>query len=98
MSLSLKAKLTALISLLVLFVVVVTSGWYISALIRFTLVTAHNDAYAEAQRLISQSALVLNQAHLPPGMNPDNPQDLRNFAQQTLNDNRALVSFVGSGQ
>jgi signal transduction histidine kinase len=98
MSLSLKAKLTALISLLVLLVVVATSVWYVSGLIRFTLVTAHNDAFAEAQRLISQSGFVLNQAHLPPGMNPDDPEDLRNFAQLTLNDNRALVSFVGSAQ
>jgi signal transduction histidine kinase len=98
MSLSLKAKLTALISLLVLVVVVATSAWYVSALIRFTLVSARSQAIDEAQRLISQSAVVLNQARLPAGMNPENPEELRSFASQTLNNDPQLVSFIGSAQ
>lgn len=98
MSLSLKAKLTALVSLLVLVVVVATSAWYVSALIRFTLTSAHSLAMDEAQQLISQSAVVLNQARLPPGMDPENPEDLRTFARQTLNDDQQLVSFIGSAQ
>lgn len=96
--LRLKAKLTALISLLVLVVVVATSAWYVSGLIRFTLVSAHNQAMAETQRVISQASVALNQVRLPPGMNPDNVDDLRKFASQTLNDDKGLVSFIGSAQ
>src|SRR5579863_408337 len=98
LSLSLKAKLTALISLLVLVVVVATSAWYVSSLIRFTLASAHTQAIDEAQRLISQSAVVINQARLPPGMNAGNPEDLRKFASQVLNEDQQLVSFIGSAQ
>jgi signal transduction histidine kinase len=98
MSLSLKVKLTALISLLVLVVVVATSAWYVSALIRFTLDSSRRQATDEAQRLISQSAVVLNQARLPPGMSADNPEELRTFALQTLNQDVQLVSFIQSSQ
>ena len=96
MSLSLKVKLTALISLLVLVVVVATSAWYVSALIRFTLSNAQSRAMDEAGRLVSQAGVVLNQARLPPGLNAGSREDLRKFASQTLNADPELVSFVES--
>lgn len=96
MRLSLKVKLAALISLLVLVVVVVTSWLYVSALLRFTLEGFHSRALAEAKRVLVQSSDVLNQASFPSSLNPESSNDLRTFARSTLNGDSRLRSFVES--
>ncbi|HEY6293996.1 MAG TPA: histidine kinase dimerization/phospho-acceptor domain-containing protein, partial [Terriglobia bacterium] len=93
---SLKAKLTALISCLVLLVVMVTSTLYVSALIRHTLDDVHLRAWDVARRVYDQARYVLNQAQFPASLNPENPDDLRRFARDTLNADRRLLDFIQS--
>jgi len=94
MRLSLKTKLTLLISALVLLVVVVISGLYCSALVHYTL----NDAAVHAQDLTlqvyDQSREAIEQARMPAGTDPNDPIQLRQFAKDVLSNDHELVSFL----
>jgi signal transduction histidine kinase len=96
MSLSLKAKLTALISVLVLAVVVVTSALYGRALIRHALDDVAGRAQDVARQVYDQSREVLAQSRMPAGLDPGNPDDLRIFAQEALNADPRLLSSIQS--
>ena len=96
MSLSLKAKLTALISVLVLVVVAVTSALYGTALIRHALDDVAARAQDVARQVYDQSREVLAQSRMPAGMDPENRADLRAFARQTLNSDPRLLSSIQS--
>ncbi len=96
MRVSLKAKLTALISALVLVVVVVTSGLYCLGLVEHTLDDVASHAQDLTRQVYDQSRESLAQAHMPVGMDPNDPSQLRKFAQDALNSDRELVSSVQS--
>lgn len=94
MRLSLKTKLTLLISALVLLVVVAISGLYCWALVHYTL----NDVAIHAQDLTrqvyDQSREAIEQARMPAGTDPNDPVQLRQFAKNVLSNDHDLVSFL----
>lgn len=94
MRISLKAKLTALISALVLLVVVAISVLYCSGLVDYTL----NDVATHAQDLTrqayDQSRKAIGEARMPAGMDANDPAQLRKFAQDVLSNDVDLVSFL----
>lgn len=96
MSLSLKAKITALIAVLVLAVVVVTSALYGRALIRQALDDVAGRAQDVARQVYDQSREVLEQSRMPVGLDPGNPDDLRIFARDALNADPHLLSSIQS--
>lgn len=96
MRLSLKAKLTALISVLVLLVVVAISGLYCYAIIQHTLRDVSGRAQDLTRQVYDQCREVLASAQMPSGMNPNDPAQLRTFAQSTLNSDVGLVSGIQS--
>ena len=81
MRLSLKAKLTALITLLVLLVVVVTSTVYISNLTRQALLEVQTKGEYVASEVSHQAGAALAGSHMPEGENPQDFQALRSFVQ-----------------
>ncbi|HUI40702.1 MAG TPA: ATP-binding protein [Terriglobia bacterium] len=96
MSLSLKAKLTALISCLVLGVVVATAALYWSLLIHHAFADVSNRGQDVAHQVYEQSRAVLANARLPAGMNPNDPAQLISFAQSALTADPSLLSSVES--
>ncbi|HXJ94675.1 MAG TPA: ATP-binding protein [Terriglobia bacterium] len=96
MRLSLKAKLTALISLLVLMVVVAISVLYCSALIQHTLLNVSGRANDITKLVFEQSRQALNVAPVPPGTDFHNPDQVRNFLHTALNGDSRLVSLLES--
>jgi signal transduction histidine kinase len=96
MKLSLKAKLTALISLLVLFVVVAISSLYCLGLVRHTLVDVANRAGDLTRQVYSQCRDAISRTRMPVGMDPADPEQLRKFAKETLNGDPTLVSSIQS--
>jgi signal transduction histidine kinase/HAMP domain-containing protein len=96
MRLSLKGKLTALISLLVLFVVLGTSSLYISSLVRHALAGVQSRGESVAEEIYHQADTALEGAHMPPTTDPNNPQQVRDFVQQTLASNPGLRSLMES--
>ncbi len=73
MRLSLKAKLTALITLLVLLVVVVTSTVYISNLTRQALLEVQSKGEYVANEVSHQAGAALAGSHMPEGEKPAGP-------------------------
>ena len=96
MRLSLKAKLTALITLLVLLVVVVTSTVYISNLTRQALLEVQNKGEYVASEVYHQAGTVLAGSHMPEGENPQDFQALRSFVQTRLSSDPGLTSLMES--
>jgi nitrogen-specific signal transduction histidine kinase len=96
MRLSLKSKLTALISLLVWTVVVATSALYCSALIEHTLLDVSGRANDITKLLFEQSREALTAAPVPPGTDFHNPEQVRNFLRTALNNDSRLLSLLES--
>src|SRR5450759_1097962 len=96
MRLSLKAKLTALISLLVLLVVVSTSTLYISNLTRQALLDVQSKGEYVANEVYHQAGAVLAQSRMPAGANPADFEGLRRFVQQRLSTDPGLASLIES--
>ena len=96
MRLSLKAKLTALITLLVLLVVVVTSTVYISNLTRQALLEVQSKGEYVANEVYHQAGAALAGSHMPEGENPQDFQALRSFVQTRLSSDPGLKSLMES--
>ncbi len=99
MRLRLKAKLTALITLLVLLVVVVTSTFYISNLSHQALLEIQIKAEHVADEVYHQAYTALKGSHMPEGENPQNLSALRTVVQSRLESdpglNTSMESAVG---
>ncbi len=99
MRLSLKAKLTALIGLLVLVVVLAISALYFSILTHESLAAVGRRGRYVADEIYHQAQTVLAQSHLPAGMKPSDTQAVLKFIQTRLaedpNLNSAIESAVG---
>ena len=96
MRLSLKAKLTALITVLVLLVVVVTSTVYISDLTRQALGDVQSKGEYVANEVYHQAGVALAGRHMPEGQDPQDFQALRNFVQSLLSSDPGLNSAMES--
>ncbi|MGD0921734.1 MAG: ATP-binding protein [Terriglobia bacterium] len=96
MRLGLKAKLTGLISFLVLLVVLATSTLYLSSLTRQALAEVESRGQYVANEIYHQARSVLAQSHMPTGADPTDPQALRRFVQSTLAADRGLASLIES--
>jgi signal transduction histidine kinase len=96
MTLSLKAKLTALIALLVLLVVVATSTVYILNLTRQAMREIHSKGEYVASEVYNQARTVLAQSRMPAGASPEDFQALRSFVQERLSSDPGLASLMES--
>jgi PAS domain S-box-containing protein len=96
MGLSLKIKLTALITLLVLLVVLATSTLYLSRLTRQALREVESRGEYVANEIYHQASTLLSQARMPAGSNPLDPQALRSFVQARLAADAGLSSLLES--
>lgn len=96
MRLGLKAKLTGLISLLVLLVVLATSTLYISSLTRQALAEVESKGQYVASQIYHQARNVLAESRLPPGTDPNDPEVLCRFVQATLAADRGFASLMES--
>jgi signal transduction histidine kinase len=96
MRLGLKAKLTGLISLLVLLVVLATSTLYLSSLTQQALTEVESRGQYVASEIYHQARSVLAQAHMPGGAAPNDPEALRRFVQATLAADRGFTSLIES--
>jgi len=96
MRLGLKAKLTGLISFLVLLVVLATSTLYLSSLTRQALAEVESRGQYVANEIYHQARSVLAQSHMPTGADPTDPQALHRFVQSTLAADRGLASLIES--
>ncbi len=96
MRLSLKAKLTALITVLVLLVVVVTSTVYISDLTRQALLDVQSKGEYVVDEVYHQAGAVLAESHMPEGENPQDLPALSNFVQTRLSSDPGLKSLMES--
>jgi len=96
MRLSLKAKLTALITGLVLLVVVVTSTVYISFLTLQALSDVQSKGEYVAQEISHQARAALAGSHMPEGESPQDSQALRSVVQTQLPSNPGLKSLMES--
>jgi signal transduction histidine kinase len=96
MRLSLKAKLTALITALVLLVVVGTSTVYISNLTRQALLEVEAKGQYVASEVYHQADTALAGSRMPEGENPQNLQALRSVVQTQLSSDLGLKSLMES--
>ncbi len=96
MRLSLKAKLTALITGLVLLVVVVTSTVYISNLTRQALLEVQSKGEYVANEVSHQAGAALAGCRMPQGESPQDLQALRGFVQTCLSSDPGLASLMES--
>jgi signal transduction histidine kinase len=96
MRLSLKAKLTGLISLLVLVVVVATSALYCSDLIRYTLYDVSGRADDITKLVFEQARDALRTAQVPPGIDFHNPDQVRDFLRTVLSHDSGLLTTLES--
>ncbi len=96
MRLSLKAKLTALISFLVLLVVLATSTLYLSSLTRQALAEVESKGQYVASEIYHQARNVLAQRKMPPGADPADAPALHDFVQTTLAQDAGLASLMES--
>src|ERR1019366_10708987 len=96
MRLSLKAKLTALISLLVLLVVVSTSTLYISNLTRQALLDVQSKGDYVAHEVYHQAGSVLAAKPMPAGASPADYEALRKVVQERLSTDPGLASLIES--
>ncbi len=96
MRLSLKAKLTGLISFLVLVVVLASSTLYLASFTRQALAEVESKAEYVANEIYHQARTVLAQSRMPPGKNPEDFEDLRHFVQSKLASDPGLTSLMES--
>ena len=96
MRLSLKAKLTALITLLVLLVVFATASVYISNLTQQALLEVQSKGEYVANEVYHQARTVLAQSRLPAGTNPSDFEQVRSFVQSRLAGDAGLTSLIES--
>src|SRR5208337_569187 len=96
MRLSLKAKLTALITLLVLLVVVVTSTVYISNLTRQALLEVQSKGEYVANEAYHRADAALHEGPMPEGQNPQDFQALRSLVRTRLAYDPGLESLMES--
>ena len=96
MRLSLKTKLTALITLLVLLVVVVTSTVYISNLTRQALLEVQSQGDIVASEVSHQAGAAMPGCRMPEGENPQDLQALRSFVQTCLSSDPGLKPLMES--
>ena len=96
MGLSLKIKLTALITLLVLLMVLATSTLYLSHLTRQALSEVESRGEYVANGIYHQASTLLSQARMPAGSNPSDFQALRGFVQARLAADAGLTSLLES--
>ena len=96
MGLSLKIKLTALITLLVLLVVLATSTLYLSHLTRQALSEVESRGEYVANEIYHQASTLLSQARMPAGSNPSDFQALRSFVQARFAADAGLTSLLES--
>ncbi|MGD0010602.1 MAG: ATP-binding protein [Terriglobia bacterium] len=96
MGLSLKIKLTALITLLVLLMVLATSTLYLSHLTRQALSEVESRGEYVANEIYHQASTLLSQARMPAGSNPSDFQALRGFVQAQLAADAGLTSLLES--
>ncbi len=90
MRVSLKAKLTGLISFLVLLVVVVTSTLYLSSLTRQALTEVERKGLYVASEIFHQAQSILAQSRVPAGANP------ADVIQSSLSTDKGLISLLES--
>lgn len=93
---SLKSKLTALISLLVLVVVFTTSTLYLSSLTHQTLDEVRRKGQYVAYEVYNEARNALAQGRMPEGQSPDDPEALRNYVRDTLAADRGLATLMDS--
>src|SRR5713226_492045 len=96
MRVSLKAKLTGLISLLVLVVVVATSTVYLSNLTRQALGEVESKAQYVASDVYHQASTILAQSRMPATVDAASPEPLRRFVQSKLASDKGLASSMES--
>jgi signal transduction histidine kinase len=96
MRLSLKAKLTALITLLVLLVVVATSTVHISNLTRQALLDVQSKGEYVADEVSHQAGAALAGSRMPEGENPQDLKAVRNVVQSELVTDPGLKSLMES--
>ena len=96
MRLSLKAKLTALISVLVLLVVLAASALYVSSLTRQALSEVESKGQYVANEIYHQARHALAGARLPADIDPNDPEAVRIFVQSRLAADRGLASVMES--
>ncbi len=96
MRLSLKAKLTALVSFLVWLVVLATSSLHLSSLTRQALREVESRGEFVAQEVYHQARTALAEARPPLGTDLQDPEQLRQFVESTLAADRGLRSVVES--
>ncbi len=96
MRLSLKAKLTALISFLVWTVVLGISTLYLSSLTRQALAEVEGRGQYVANEVYHQARTLLAEGRMPPGSDPSDPVELRRFVQATLAGDRGMKSLIES--
>jgi PAS domain S-box-containing protein len=96
MKVSLKSKLTALISFLVLLVVLAIASLYLSSLTRQTLEGVQDRGEFVAKQTYQQARTALTEASIPPGFDPSNSREVHRFVQRTLAANPGLTSLIES--
>ena len=96
MRLSLKAKLTGLLSFLVMLAVVATSTLYLTSLTRQALAEVESKGEYVANEIYHQARTVLAQTRMPAGMDPNDFHGLRCFVQATLAADPGLASLIES--
>jgi signal transduction histidine kinase/HAMP domain-containing protein len=96
MGLSLKIKLTALITLLVLLMVLAISTLYLSHLTRQALNEVEDRGEYAAHEIYHQASTLLSQARMPAGSNPFDLQALRSFVQVRFAADAGLSSLLES--
>ncbi len=96
MSLSLKAKLTALITVLVLLVVVAISTVYISNLTRQALLDVQSKGEYVASEVSHQAGSALAGSRMPQGENPQDLKALRSVVRSELVTDPGLKSLMES--
>jgi signal transduction histidine kinase len=96
MGLSLKIKLTALITLLVLLMVLATSMLYLSHLTRQTLGEVESRGEYVASEIYHQASTLLSQERMPAGSDPFDFQALRSFVQARFAADAGLNSLLES--
>src|SRR5579863_7352731 len=96
MKVSLKAKLTALISLLVLFVVLAISTLYLSNLVQQALSEIGDRGQYVANEIYSQARDILADSHMPAGADPKEYSQLRAFVANKLSNDAGLTTLLQS--
>jgi signal transduction histidine kinase/HAMP domain-containing protein len=96
MGLSLKIKLTALITFLVLLVVLTTSAVYLSHLTRQALAEVEGSGKYVANEIYHQSSTILSQTRMPVGSDPYDIGSLRHFVQARFASDEGLTSLLES--